>query len=153
MLQIKLLLCSSSHKGKGKFKPKSMTGADGAKKAHKGEQKKEKKVRCNYCKELGQMIKECPKVAVKEAKKKEAGMAVAADTSKSNVESANVVKESEWKLSMQCSYDPSLHDVCMSVDSHVWYFDSGITSQRDMFTCLESVLVILLHAQTTSSIQ
>ena len=34
--------------------------------------------------------------------------------------------------------------VCFA-DSHVWYFDSGatkhITSQRDMFTCLESLPV------------
>jgi len=45
-------------------------------KADKSEEKKEKKVRCNYCKELGHMIKDCPKVATKEARKKEAGMAV-----------------------------------------------------------------------------
>ena len=70
------------------------------------------------------------------------------------------MQESEWAFAMQCSYDPSLHDVCMSIaDSHVWYFDSGatkhITSQRDMFTCLESasIVVILLHAQTTPNIQ
>jgi len=37
---------ASSHKGKGKFKLKSvMTGADGAKKSNKGEQKNKKKVR------------------------------------------------------------------------------------------------------------
>jgi len=40
-----------------------MTHADGAKKTDKREQKKENKVMCNYCKELGHMIKECPKVA------------------------------------------------------------------------------------------
>ena len=150
---------AASHKGKGKFKPKSMmTSAKYAKKSEKSEQKTEKKVRCNYCKVLGHVIKECPKVAAKEAKKKEAGMAVA-DATTSNAESANVVQESEWAFVVQCSYDPSLHDVCMSVaDSHVWYFDSGatkhITSQRDMFTCLEPALLlaILLHAQITPSI-
>jgi len=80
----------ASHKGKGKFKPKFVTGADSANKADKGEQKKEKKVRCNYYKELGHMIKEYHKVAAKKVKKKEAGMAVI-DTSNSNAESANVV--------------------------------------------------------------
>ena len=49
----------------------------------------------NYCKTLGHVIKECPKVAAKEAKKKESGMAVV-DASTSNVASANVVEESEW---------------------------------------------------------
>ena len=87
----------------------------------------------------GHVIKDCHKVVVK---KKEVGMAVA-DTSTSKVEFANVVQESEWVFVVHCSYDPSLHDACMSVaDSHVWYFDSGatkhITSQRDMFTCLKS---------------
>ena len=53
------------------------------------------------------------------------------------------MQESEWAFAVQCSYDPSLHDVCMSIaDSHVWYFDSGatkhITSQRSLFTFLES---------------
>ena len=62
---------AASHKGKGKFKPKSATGADGSKNQDKGDQKKEKKVRCNYCKEPGHVIKECPKVAAKEAKKKD----------------------------------------------------------------------------------
>ena len=51
-----------------------------------------------------------------------------ADASPSNTESANVVQEAEWAFSAQCSYDPSLHDSCMSaVDSDVWYFDSGAT--------------------------
>jgi len=36
-----------------------------------------------------------PRWLAKEAKKKEAGMAIA-DTSNSNAESANVVQESEW---------------------------------------------------------
>jgi len=80
---------ASSHKGKGKFKPKSVTCVDGAKKPNKGEQKKEKKVRCNYYKELGHVIKECPKVATKEAKKKEASMAIA--STNSNVESTNIL--------------------------------------------------------------
>ena len=138
---------AASHKGKGKFKLKSMTGADGAKKADKSEEKKEKKVKCNYCKKLGHMIKDCPKVDAKEArKKKEASMAVA-DTSKSNAEFANVVQESEWAFAVQCSMTHlCTMCVCLFADSHVWYFDSGatkhITSQRDMFTCLESARLL-----------
>ena len=69
-------------------------------------------------------------------------MAVA-DASASNTESANVVQDAKWAFSAQCSYNPSLHDSCLSaVDSDVWYFDSGatkhITSQRSFFTTLES---------------
>ena len=44
---------AASHKGKGKFKPKSVTSAKNAKKSEKYEKKTEKKVRCNYCKTLG----------------------------------------------------------------------------------------------------
>ena len=70
-------------------------------------------------------------------------MAVVADASPSTTECANVVQDTEWAFSAQCSYDPLLHDSCMSaVDSEVWYFDSGatkhITSQRSLFTSLES---------------
>jgi len=95
---------ASHHKGKGKFKSKSVIGADGAKKPDKGEQKKEKKVRCNYYKEekkvrcnyykeLGHVIKECPKVGRRQRKKRLVWLF--ADASNSNVESANVVYESE----------------------------------------------------------
>ena len=71
-------------------------------------------------------------------------MAVA-DASPSTTESANVVQDTEWAFSVQCSYDTLLHDSCMSVvDSDVWYFDSGatkhITSQRSLFTSLEYAL-------------
>ena len=69
-------------------------------------------------------------------------MAVA-EASPSTTESANVVQDTEWAFSAQCSYDPLLHDSCMSVvDSDVGYFDSAvtkhITSQRNLFTSLES---------------
>jgi len=45
------------------------------------------------------VIKECPKVATKEARKKEAGMAVA-NTSISNVEFAYIMHESEWAFAV-----------------------------------------------------
>ena len=81
-------------------------------------------------------------IATKEAKKKEAGMAVA-EASPCTIESTNVVQDTEWAFSAQCNYDPLLHDSCMSaMGSNVWYFDSGatkhITLQRSLFTSLES---------------
>ena len=74
--------------------------------------KVEKKVRCNYCKALGHVIKECPKVATKETKKKKATMAVV-EASTSNVETTNVMQDVEWAFTIQCYYDSSLHDACM----------------------------------------
>ena len=137
VLQIRLLLLVAI-KAKANLS-QNLTGANGAKKAHKSEEKKEKKVRCNYCKELGHMIKDCPKVAAKEERKKEAGMVVV-DTSKSNAESANVVQESEWAFDVQCSYDPSLHDVCMSVLQIHMY---GILTVVLLSTLLRSVTCLL----------
>ena len=55
------------------------------------------------------------------------------------------MQDAEWAFIVHCQYDPSIHDACLevSIDSDVWYFDSGatklITSHRDMFTCLEVV--------------
>ena len=53
------------------------------------------------------------------------------------------MQDSKWAFTVQCSFDSSLTDSCMSVvDLDVWYFDSGatkhITSQRSFFTSLES---------------
>ena len=65
-----------------------------------------------------------------------------ANTSPSYLEFANVVQDADWAFIVQCSYDPLLHDSCMSVvDMDVWYFDSGATkhiiSQRSFFTLIE----------------
>ena len=70
----------ASQRGKGKAaslysKPKS-AGAGPTKKADKDEKKTEKKLQCNYCKAVDHVIKDCPKIAAKEAKKKEANIAV-----------------------------------------------------------------------------
>ena len=66
------------------------------------------------------IIKQYPKLA-KKAKK----MSLV-DVSPSTIEHANFTQDVKCAFSMQCSYDPSLHDSFMFVvDSNTWYFDSG----------------------------
>ena len=95
----------ASQKGKGKFgssagKQKSVNVAQ-PKKEDKDEKKAGKpKCFCKYCKATDHVIKNCPKLAAKEAKKKEAGMAVA-DATPSTPDSANVVQDFEWAFTVQ----------------------------------------------------
>ena len=67
------------------------------------------------------------------------------DASPSHAESANLLQDADWAFSVQCCYNPLLHDACFSVaELHVWYFDNGaskhITYQQDIFSSLKSTL-------------
>ena len=90
----------ASQKGKGKIGP-SMAGKQTSasptqsKKEDKDEKKAGKqKMFCKYCKASDHIIKNCQKLAAKEAKKKEADMGVQ-DTTLSTPESTNVVQDSD----------------------------------------------------------
>jgi hypothetical protein len=69
----------TSQKGKGKWSSSTskqkFANAAQSKNQDKDEKKSEKqKLFCKYCKGNNHIIKNCPKLATKEAKKKEAGM-------------------------------------------------------------------------------
>ena len=131
----------ASQKGKGKWNS-SASKQRFANNSQVNEKKQEQKQKlfCKYCKGIDHIIKNCPKLAAKEAKKKEAGLF--AEVSAPKTKSANLVQNEEWAFTIVCSFDPSSFEQCMSVvESDVWYFDSGatkhITSQRNFFTSLE----------------
>ena len=94
---------AASQRGKNKgssysSKQKSANAAQ-AKKEDKDKRKPEKQKQfCKYYKANDHVIKSCPKLVAKEAKKKEDSMAVA-DASASNSESANVVQDADWTFS------------------------------------------------------
>ena len=146
-------------KGKASKNNKSKSTSSNNSKPKKYGDKNNKKGKCNYCRETGHYIKECPKLKEKEAKKKEAGMAVV-DASLSHAQSVNLVQDANWAFSVQCCYNPLPHDACFTIaELHVWYFDSGaskhITSQHDMFSSLKSApaQTILSCLQITPLIQ
>ena len=82
----------AGQRGKGKAsknnKPKATSS--NISKPEKDGDKNNKKGKCNYCREPGHYIKECPKLKEKEAKKKEAVMAVA-NSSPSHVVFVNLM--------------------------------------------------------------
>ena len=84
----------SAHRGHGNVstsnKPKGASSKN-RNKSKKAANKGKQKLFCKYCKATDHIIKDCPKVKAKEAKKREAGMVVAeAPTSGTNGDSANV---------------------------------------------------------------
>ncbi|MCO5554958.1 hypothetical protein L7F22_008498 [Adiantum nelumboides] len=114
--------------------------------------KGKKKMRFHYCKANDHLIKQCPKLKAKEAKKKEGDSTANAGSTTNATVVVSLMKEdcdadadAEWAFNAKCTYNLDVHDACMSVaaDSHVWYFDRGatkhITSHRDLFTSLESI--------------
>ena len=49
-----------------------------------------------------------------------------ADGAPAKTDSANMVHDAEWALTVECSFDSFAHDACMTVaDMDVWYFDSA----------------------------
>ena len=66
--------------------------------------KGKKMIRCNYCKAIDHVIKSCPKLKAKEAKKKESNAATIADASTTS-DFANVVQDAEWAFIVYCHYD------------------------------------------------
>ena len=87
----------ASQKGKGQKgsfagKQKSVNSAYTKKEDRDEKKAKKQKIFCKYCKATDHVIKSCrPKLAAKEAKKKEAGMVVTDASPYTTTESANIV--------------------------------------------------------------
>ena len=144
MLQIRLSLLI--RKVNSHYSKQKVASSTSNTKVDKDGNKSKKKGKCKYCREPGHYVKECPKLKEKEAKKKEAGMAVVADAAHAKIDFANMVHDAEWAFIVECNFDSSAHDACMIVAYlDVWYFDSGaskhITSHCDLFSSHETVPV------------
>ncbi|MCO5555974.1 hypothetical protein L7F22_009518 [Adiantum nelumboides] len=120
----------SSASGKSHIPNASSANSSSKNSSDKGK----KKMRCHYYKANDHLIKQCPKLKAKEAKKKEGGStANAGSTTNAAIVVSSVKEDSnadvEWDFSAKCTYNLAVHDACMSVatNSHVWYFDSGAT--------------------------
>ena len=63
-------------------------------------QEQKQKLFCKYCKGIDHIIKNCPKLAAKEAR-------LIAEVSAPKIEFANLVRNEEWAFTTVCSFDPS----------------------------------------------
>ena len=93
----------ANQKGKGKashYSKQKVASYTSNTKVDKDGDKSKKKGNCNYCREPGHYVKDCPKLKEKEAKKKEAGMAVG-DAAPTKIDFANMVHDAEWAFTME----------------------------------------------------
>ena len=80
----------------------------------KKKQEQKQKLFCKYCKGNDHIIRNCPKLVAKEAKRNEVGLVVA-EVSTPKIESPNLVQNEEWAFTTVCNFDPSSLEQCMSI--------------------------------------
>ncbi|MCO5607185.1 hypothetical protein L7F22_061378 [Adiantum nelumboides] len=119
---------ATSHGSSASGKSPVLNASTGINSSGNSGNKGKKKMRCHYYKSNDHLIKQCPKLKAKETKKKEDGSTInAAIVEASMKEVCDAHVDAKWAFSAKCTYNPAVHDACMSIaaDSHVWYFDSG----------------------------
>ena len=67
-------MASQRGKAKASTNSKPKPASSNNSKSEKGGDKQKKKGKCNWCRELGHFIKDCPKLKEKESKKKESSI-------------------------------------------------------------------------------